>query len=226
MLLLDGVALVLVWSAGAVLLVELSWRLRSQPLAIAALAHVGAALVHSLAVEAPPAALVEGLDEPVIATLALAAVTLAGLYCRRSEWLAPHRAALGGAAAVTLLYLASTLVVTPFQAGAPVADAQVLALDVRQQGQVALSALWALVGLVALVVGLRGDRRAVRLGALALLVVAVGKVFMFDLATLTSMYRVVSFIVLGLLLLAGAFVWQRLRPGPVPDLREAPAGIR
>ena len=114
--------------------------------------------------------------------------------------------------AVTVLYHASALVVTPFEDD--------------MQGQVALSALWALVGLASLVVGLRRDQRAVRLGALTLLVAAVAKVFMFDLATLTSIYRVISFIVLGLLLLTGAFVWQKLRPAPVPDMREAPAGIR
>jgi len=51
-----------------------------------------------------------------------------------------------------------------------------------------------------------------RTAALALLLVAVAKVFLFDLATLTAGYRVVSFIVLGLLLLAGAFAYQRLRP--------------
>jgi uncharacterized membrane protein len=225
-LLLDGLLLVLVWSAGAVALIELSRRLRSQPLAVAGLAHVGAALVHALCFEAPPASLVEGLAAPGVAALALGAIALAGIHCVRGESLARHRAALGGAVAVTLLYLASALVVTSFQAGAPAQEAGLLELDVRQQGQVALSALWALVGLGSLVVGLRRDRRAIRLGALALLVASVGKVFMFDLATLTSIYRVISFIVLGLLLLTGAFVWQRLRPGPVPDMREVPAGIR
>jgi uncharacterized membrane protein len=49
---------------------------------------------------------------------------------------------------------------------------------------------------------------------------------MFDLATLTSLYRVVSFIALGLVLLTAAFVWQRLRPRAVPDMREVPAGVR
>jgi hypothetical protein len=38
------------------------------------------------------------------------------------------------------------------------------------------------------------------------------------------MYRVVSFIGLGLLLLVGAFIWQRLRPPALSDLRETPAG--
>jgi uncharacterized membrane protein len=51
-------------------------------------------------------------------------------------------------------------------------------------------------------------------------------VFLFDLATLTSVYRVVSFVGLGVLLLAGAFIWQRLRPRALPDLRETPTALR
>ena len=114
-------------------------------------------------------------------------------------------------------------------AGSPLhqlAVGQLVLLDVRQQGQVALSALWGTVGFAALVLGLRRDLRLVRLGALTLLLVTVGKVFLFDLATLTSIYRVMSFIGLGMFLLTGAFVWQRLRPRDVPDMREVPEGIR
>jgi uncharacterized membrane protein len=44
-------------------------------------------------------------------------------------------------------------------------------------------------------------------------------VFLYDLSILTSIYRVISFLVLGGLLLAGAFAYQRLRPPPPPDLR-------
>jgi len=91
---------------------------------------------------------------------------------------------------------------------------------------VLLSALWSLAGFGALVFGLRRDLRLVRAGALALLLVTVGKVFLFDLATLTSIYRVASFIGLGLFLLTAAFVWQRMRPRSLPDMREVPAGVR
>ena len=62
----------------------------------------------------------------------------------------------------------------------------------------------------------------VRLAGLAVLGSSVTKVFLLDLATLTSLYRVVSFIGLGLLLLVGAFIWQRLRPAALSDLRERP----
>ena len=88
----------------------------------------------------------------------------------------------------------------------------VLDLDVRQQGQALVSALWGLVGVVALVVGLSRNVREVRIGALLLLLATAGKVFCFDLAALTSIYRVISFVALGLLLLAGSFAYQRLRP--------------
>jgi len=53
----------------------------------------------------------------------------------------------------------------------------VLDLGVRQLGQALLSALWAIVGVAALVSGLRRDVRELRLTALGLLLVAVGKVF-------------------------------------------------
>ena len=88
----------------------------------------------------------------------------------------------------------------------------VLDLDVRQQGQALVSALWGLVGVAALIVGLSRDVRELRVGALILLLATAGKVFVFDLAALTSIYRVISFVALGLLLLAGSFAYQRLRP--------------
>jgi uncharacterized membrane protein len=106
------------------------------------------------------------------------------------------------------------------------AELSIFDIGTRQQAQVLLSAMWALVGVAALVIGLRRDMRGVRAGALALLLVAVGKVFMYDLATLTSVYRVVSFVGLGLLLLAGAFAWQRMRPRALPDLRDVPRAVR
>jgi uncharacterized membrane protein len=102
----------------------------------------------------------------------------------------------------------------------------VLELPIRQQGQVLVSALWGLTGLCALLVGLRRDVHELRAAALALLLAAVGKVFLYDLATLGSVYRVVSFLALGALLLAASFAYQRLRPTPLPDLREVTRALR
>jgi uncharacterized membrane protein len=152
----------------------------------------------------------------VAAAALVASERLSGLHTK----LGP---ALKADAAVALLYLASALVVTPFESGNAVDSAL---LSAHQQGQMVLSVFWALVGVGTLVVGLRRDIYVLRLAALGLLGLTVVKVFLFDLATLTSVYRVVSFIGLGLLLLVGAYVWQRMRPRRLPDLRETPAGLR
>ena len=86
-------------------------------------------------------------------------------------------------------------------------------LTVREQGQAVLSAFWSVLGLGLLWAGLRRDERTWRLAGFGLLTVAVGKVFLYDMAALDAGYRVLSFIVLGLLLLAGAYAYQRMRRG-------------
>ena len=192
----------------------------------AALAFLGVALGHALAVLAPPESLVAGLAHPAVGAIGLGAVAAASVLVARAARDAPVRTALDGMAAGVALYLASVLLVTPFQPGGDAAGSALAQLDVRQQGQALLSALWALAGVCVLVAGLIRDVRALRLGALALLSVTAGKVFVFDLASLTSLYRVGSCIALGLLLLAGAFAWQRVRPRPLPDLRGVPDALR
>jgi uncharacterized membrane protein len=71
--------------------------------------------------------------------------------------------------------------------------------------------------LVAFVIGLRRRAAELRLGGLGLLGIATIKVFLFDLAALEIAYRVISLIALGLLLLASAWIWQRLQPGKEPE---------
>ena len=223
---LDGPILALAWSAEAVALAGVARSTKDEVAAWAAVVHLAGALGLALVVIAPPESLVSGLSDPLGAGVALGAPAVAALVAAAwrigpAEW----PGFLSAVAAVVCLYLASALIVTPFQPGHSELDT-VLDLGVREQGQMLLSVFWAAVGLTALVIGLRGDLRPVRLGALALLLTTVAKVFLFDLATLTSVYRVISFMVLGLLLLVGAFVWQRLRPRALPDLREAPEGVR
>ena len=222
---LDGTALVGAVAGEATLLALWARGRRDEFAAWAAIAMVtiGAATAVLLV---PPTALWAGLPDPLGAGGALVAVMVAA---GAIAWLAPPedtRPWLVGAIGLAALYLASVLVVTPFQPDGAAADAAVFELPVRQQGQVLLSGLWALVGLCGLVVGLTRDLRPLRLAALGLLLVAVAKVFTFDLASLDSIYRVASFVALGVLLLVAAFVWQRIRPREVPDMREAPAGIR
>jgi uncharacterized membrane protein len=106
------------------------------------------------------------------------------------------------------VYLASGLVVD-------LAGAQQHAST--QTSQLALSGFWGSLGFAAIVAGLVRDRRVLRLGGLGVLTLGVGKVFLVDLAHLESIWRVGAFLAIGLLLLAGAFAYQRVR---VPSLHE------
>jgi uncharacterized membrane protein len=222
---LDGLPLVLTWTAEVIALAAIGRQTRDELSTCAAGVFLALAAVHALVFEAPPVSLVTGLAEPAAGILALAAVAGAALVLAgklEPSWREPRNALWGGTA-LTLLYLGSVAVVTPFESSAAL-DSTLL--SAHQQGQMVLSVFWALVGVGTIVVGLRRDRDAVRLAGLGVLGLSVTKVFLLDLATLTSLYRVVSFIGLGLLLLAGAFIWQRLRPPALSDLRETPAGIR
>ena len=213
--LLDGAALTLALAGEAVALGALA-RQRRDPLPLpAAAAFLGVALGHALVVLAPPEALVGGLEAVLPAIAGLGAVSAAAGLLARAATRDADRGSLAAASALVALYLASVLVVTPFQPGAETAALPLELLDVRQQGQALLSALWALAGVGGLLAGLVTDRRALRLGALALIGVAAAKVFLIDLASLTSLYRVGSCLALGLLLLAGSFAWQRMRGGLV-----------
>jgi hypothetical protein len=92
-----------------------------------------------------------------------------------------------------------------------------------ERGHTAVSGLWALVGLALLVVGLLRGSALVRYSGLALFGLSLAKIFLYDLASLSSVARAFSFILVGGLLLAGGFFLQRLsdRLGP-PRSPEAP----
>ena len=75
--------------------------------------------------------------------------------------------------------------------------------------ELALSVLWIGYALALIVGGVFGKSAAIRWQGLGLLWVAIGKVFFFDLSFLTKFYRIVSFFVLGLVLLLVSFYYQR-----------------
>ncbi|MGZ5000549.1 MAG: DUF2339 domain-containing protein, partial [Methylomonas sp.] len=72
-----------------------------------------------------------------------------------------------------------------------------------------VSILWALFGLSLVFAGIKRQIRAFRLVGLALFALVAWKVFFIDLARLEQIYRIVAFIVLGLLALGGAYFYMR-----------------
>jgi hypothetical protein len=128
------------------------------------------------------------------------------------------RPALILASGIALVYLASVLVVDFFQR--QVGGSTALE-ELQKQAQVSVSILWGLIGMAVFLAGLIRWRQGIREGGLGLLGLATAKVFLFDLSYLDVAYRVLSLIGLGLLLLAGAYAYQSLRPR-VPDSGDAP----
>jgi uncharacterized membrane protein len=71
------------------------------------------------------------------------------------------------------------------------------------------SAAWILFGAALLVLGILRQVKALRYASLAVMLLSVGKVFLYDMSNLTDLYRVLSFFGLGMSLLALAWVYQR-----------------
>jgi uncharacterized membrane protein len=199
---LDGPALVVGWSAEAVILTWVARRTGEGRALAFATAFLALAALHTLGDEAPPEALLDGvahLGEALTATLCVgvAALVMGMLVDRRDLW-----TFFFATAAVAFVYAASLGIVDVLQGDE---------VERSQTAQVALSAFWAGVGLVAIVVGLVRDIRELRFGGLVLLLLGVAKLFAYDLAELEQLYRVLSFIAVGLVLLAGAYAYQRVR---------------
>jgi hypothetical protein len=179
----------------------------------AGVATFGAAIV-ALGIVGPPSRLVVGSAPIPWLQVAQTAVSIAAVAVGTAvlgvRWPLPtYGRWVRYAAGVLVVYLVSVLAIDIV--GARVGGA-IAVEELRTQGQVVLSVLWAALGVGAFVYGLRSNWRQPRQGGLALLAIATSKVFLFDLAALDVAYRVISFIALGLLLLASAWLWQRAQP--------------
>lgn len=83
--------------------------------------------------------------------------------------------------------------------------------DLRLAQQLSLSVVWAIYGGAMLTIGIARRSKLLRVMALLLLGLTIFKVFLLDLSSLEKLYRIISFIVLGAILLAVSFLYQRYR---------------
>jgi uncharacterized membrane protein len=185
--------------------------------AVAGIALSGFTLLVTLARVATPSRLRVGPGREIDhspfwsdATLALASLAAALL----AAWLLHRKrhAEISGlvlAAATSLVvYLLSVGLVDEFQKRLDAEAGNLSSL--REQAQVGLSILWTAFGVTGFVLGIILRRTAMRVYGLALLGIAIVKVFIVDLASLDASYRVISFIALGILLLFASFLYQKL----------------
>jgi uncharacterized membrane protein len=211
----DGPTLVGAWSATAAALAYLATRVDNTPvpalsdaerLLYAACGFLALAITHLLVVEAPPSAIAEGVTDLGAALVAIACCAGGALACWHfGREIEPKLATIAGFVGATgFVYLGSVAIIDVIgdNAGG----------EAREIGQAWLSAFWTAAGLGGVVWGMVRRSPKARLGGLALLGLAIAKVWTYDLSELEELARALSFVALGLLLLAGAFAYQRFLP--------------
>ncbi len=145
---------------------------------------------------------------PIVDSLLLAYLAPAGfalafsrLFARRG-W--PRFSLAAAIAALVLLFVYVSLEVRHWFQGptlqwAFVSDAE----------SYAVSAAWLVLALALLAAGILSRSRELRYASLAVLLLAVAKVFLYDAAELTGLYRVAAFLGLGFSLVGIGYVYQR-----------------
>ncbi|HEY3099137.1 MAG TPA: DUF2339 domain-containing protein [Methylomirabilota bacterium] len=111
--------------------------------------------------------------------------------------------AVASAALFLLWHLSAEVVLAPLTGVAPG--------EMTMARHMALSILWTLYAFVAIGIGIQRRLAAVRFGAMALFGIVVIKVFLVDLARLDAGYRILSFLVLGAMLIVASFMYTRFR---------------
>jgi uncharacterized membrane protein len=203
---LDGVWLVLAYSATAAALALIARIVNERRLQAASLAYLVVAAVVTLVGETPPSHLVMPIAHPGdgLASLVLL-LAASATFAWSLDWSERFRVAATWAAGALGVYGASLAILEAAQLLSP--D------DVHtnfQRGQTMVSAFWGILALVSLYAGLRQRRPLLRGGGFVLFAVSLGKIFLFDLPSLSSAQRALSFLAVGAVLLLGGFFYQRL----------------
>ena len=83
--------------------------------------------------------------------------------------------------------------------------------ELRNLQQLALSGVWLLFSLLLMGIGLWKRNRSVRVQSIVIFGAAIIKIFVYDLSFLETLYRIFSFVGLGLILLMVSYLYQRYR---------------
>lgn len=129
-------------------------------------------------------------------------MTLAAKQLRAARWNGIAQTA--GAAALALLFMFISLNVRQFYQGA-----YLNGNDTSNAEIYTYSVAWLLTGIGLLAWGTRRNDRAVRIASLLVMILSVGKVFLYDASELTGLFRVFSFLGLGLSLIGLSWFYSR-----------------
>lgn len=150
-------------------------------------------------------------------------------YRGAADWLPEIRGWLGIAAGVALLslltgetrdYFGHRIASGP-RAGAPGHD-PALVLRLENLRQLSISGAWLAYSAALMALGIWKDSKGLRFFAIGLFGLTILKIFVYDLSFLETLYRIFSFVGLGVILLAVSYAYQRYKrvlfgedaPGP------------
>ncbi|MCX6826620.1 MAG: DUF2339 domain-containing protein, partial [candidate division Zixibacteria bacterium] len=156
----------------------------------------------------------------------LAIIIILGVILIQGRLLAAHRAAFLWApgaldasrvAAILLgLFLLTVEAWTIFEKSIVIAHRTSISagLDydqLKNLQQLTISGIWLLYSVVIMALGLWRRRRAVRIISIGLFGISILKIFTYDLSFLDTLYRIFSFIGLGIILLAVSYAYHRYK---------------
>jgi uncharacterized membrane protein len=210
---LSNGGLLVAWTLEGVTFLAVARQLNRSSYQAAGLAYLAAAAVHLFAFETPVSHLFVEQAHPArhlgeLLVFAAALVVAAGVLFGRPMLIERSDLGAAGAAVLLAVYAASLAVLDVSQ--------RLGGGDLHgrfQRGETMVSALWALVALAILTAGLARGVTEIRWAGLGLLALALAKLFLFDLSKLSSLTRASSFLAVGIALLAGGFLVQRLAHG-------------
>src|SRR6266516_6147739 len=205
-MLVGGVWLVLIYTLTAAVLAFVAVTVGERRLQVASLVHLAFGALLTLGEKAPLTHLLVSRAHPghgvpslllVIGATAVFAWSLSWneRYSVQAIWVA------GGLS----VYAASLLILEAMQR----ISNQGIDKDF-QRGHTVVSAFWGGVALVSLYVGLKRRQGLLRVGGFILFAISLGKIFLYDLPSLSSVQRALSFLAVGAVLLLGGFFYQRL----------------
>ncbi len=197
------------WAATAAVLAWLSSVTRERGFQFAAVLVLVSALLGAFGQFTRPDHLWQASTHPASGLWVLLACIAAAAAVAWFE--TSHRARLAWAAAVLAVYALSLGIL---ELGERLSGGSVE--TGFQRGHTAVSAFWVLLGLGLLYGGLRRRSQALRLAGFVLFGVSLAKIFLYDLSSLSSVTRALSFLAVGGVLLAAGFFYQHLTNAETP----------
>jgi len=77
--------------------------------------------------------------------------------------------------------------------------------------QMILSSSWLLVSMILIIIGIWKRDQIIRITAIIIFGIAILKIFLYDLSFLDTLYRIFSFIGLGIILLIASYLYQKYK---------------